>query len=76
MELLLLGVVGQVVALRLLALQLARSPEDPPLVRHRVRTASDVSRRRRRHRRLVRTAVAGFVAATLVSAAGLALLLR
>jgi hypothetical protein len=74
MELLLVGVVGQVVALRLLAVQLARSPDDPPLVRSRA--VLDVERRRVRHRRLTRLAIAGFVAATAVSVIGLLLALR
>jgi hypothetical protein len=75
-ELLLLGVVGQVITLRLLVLQLARSPEDPPLVRKRVRGLADVQRRRRRHRVLVRVATAGFIVFTVMSLVGLVLTLR
>lgn len=76
MELLLLGVVGQVITLRLLVLQLARTPEDPPLVRKRSRGHADVERRRQRHRLLVRVAMAGFAAFTLMSVVGLVLALR
>jgi uncharacterized membrane protein len=75
-ELLLIGVVGQVVTLRLLVLQLARTPEDPPLVRKRVRGHVDVQRRARRHRFLVRLAMAGFAAFTAMAVVGLVLTLR
>jgi hypothetical protein len=75
-ELLLIGVVGQVVTLRLLVLQLARTPEDPPLVRKRTRGYADIRRRARRHHRLVRLAMAGFAVFTAMSIAGLLLTLR
>jgi hypothetical protein len=75
-ELLLLGVVGQVVTLRLLVLQLARTPEDPPLVRKRTRGYADIRRRERRHRRLVHLATAGFALFTAMSIVGLVLTLR
>lgn len=76
MELLLLGLVGQVVSLRLLVLQLARSPDDPPLLRRRAVTWVSRERRRRRHRQLTRLAIGGFVLATAVAAVGLVALLR
>jgi hypothetical protein len=74
-ELLLLGVVGQVVALRLLVVQLARTPDDPPLLRRARPTWVSRERRRRRHRMLTRAAVAGFAVATAVAITGLILLL-
>lgn len=73
MELLLLGLLGQVVALRLLAVQLARTPDDPPLLAHR---PTDRQRRVRRHQRLLRLAIGGFVIATATSAIGMVLVLR
>jgi hypothetical protein len=76
MELLLVGVVGQVVALRLLAFQLARSPDDPPLLRRAARTPLSVERRHRRHRWLLRVAVAAFAVATVVAVAGVVTLFR
>lgn len=71
MEVLLVGVVGQLVALRLLVLQLARSPDDPPLVRKRTYAALELDRRRRRHGRLLAAAIIGFVGASAVTAVGL-----
>lgn len=76
MELLLVGVLGQVVALRLLVLQLARSPDDPRWVRNRPIGYLDRRRRERRYRWLVRGSVAGFLLATAVAVAGLVLALR
>jgi hypothetical protein len=75
-ELLLLGVVGQVVALRLLVIQLARTPDDPPLLRASRAPWQSRERRRRRHVLLTRAAVAGFVLASVVSAFGLVAVLR
>ncbi len=66
---LLVGLIGQVLALRLLAIQLARGPEDPPLLRHH-RAPEEVARRRQRHRRLTALAIGGFTVATLLASAG------
>lgn len=71
--LLLLGMVGQVVALRVLVVQLARSPDDPRLIR-REGAHADRAFRHARHRWLTRAAIAGFVASTGVAGLGVALL--
>jgi hypothetical protein len=68
--LLLLGLVGQVLALRLLVIQLARSPDDPPLLRHSM-TPLIRERRERRHQRLLRAAIGGFAVATVTTVLGL-----
>ncbi len=76
MELLLLGVLGQVVCLRLLVIQLARRPDDPYLVRRGTPGYVDRRRREKRHRWLLRGAVTGFLLATAVALSGLVLTLR
>jgi hypothetical protein len=57
-----------------LAIQLARSPDDPPLLRSRVPTEQERWRRSRRHAALQRMAIVGFVLSTAVSVAGVLLL--
>lgn len=74
MLLLLLGMVGQLIALRLLVIQLARFPDDPPLVR-RAHSARDREHRERRHRRLTSAAIVGFTGSTALAGIGVLLLL-
>lgn len=76
MELLLLGVIGQVVCLRLLVIQLARTPDDPPLLRREHASGGSRLRRERRRGRLIRLAVGGFTAATVLSVLGIIALVR
>jgi hypothetical protein len=76
MELLLLGVLGQVLSLRLLVIQLARRPDDPFLVRRGTPGYLDRRRRERRHRWVLRGAITAFLVATAVAISGLVLALR
>lgn len=74
----LIGVLGQVLALRFLVLQAARSPEDPPLLGQKPATPEDLARRaaRRAARRpqLVFWGIVAFASASAVTVIGLILL--
>ncbi|CAN5764331.1 MAG: hypothetical protein H0V93_15605 [Euzebyales bacterium] len=74
MELVLIGVLGQVLALRFLVVQAARSPEDPPLFGQAPVTGEDLARRAARRPRLVFWGIVAFASASAVTVIGLILL--
>lgn len=75
MELAIIGVVGQIIALRVLIVQAASRPDDPPLVRQRVLAEADRARRRQAIADRTLWAAIAFCAATVLAVVGIVLMI-